>query len=138
MRRNLIYLSIIAVMLVYGQLATAQRNCAYLCCDTAKNVEKRALMMSHKLMLDEKTSARFIPVYTAYLNDLATCSAKCNIKKDLTDEERLKLLEDRLDAQVKRANVKKEYLSKFSEILTPRQVEKVLSSGIYKHMRQRR
>lgn len=137
MKRNLIYLSLVAIMLVYGQFATAQRNCVNVSCDTVRNLEKRALIMSNKLMLDEKNSEKFIPLYSAYLNELASCSVKCDVKKNLTDDERLELLEDRLDAQVKCANVKKEYISRFSEILTPRQVEKVLSLGTYKHKRQR-
>ena len=137
MKRNLIYLSLILVMLFYGQFVTAQRNCVNVCCDSVQNFEKRAFIMSHKLMLDEKNSTVFIPLYTAYLKDLAGCSVKCNIKKDMTDSERLTQLKARLDAQVKYANVKKEYIDKFSKILTPRQVEKVILSKGYKIRKQK-
>ena len=131
MKRNLIYLSFLALMLVYGQSVTAQRKCCVVRCDSVQNIEKRAMAMSRKLMLDEKTSAKFMPLYTAYLTELSQCQP-CQPQKYTTDEQCLQNIEQRYDEQIKRLNIKKSYVAKFADILTPLQVQKVMSPNCRK------
>lgn len=131
MKRNFIYLSFVAMMLVCSQAVSAQKNKGAFCCDSVCGVEKMATAMSHRLMLDEKTSSKFIPLYEAYLNELSQCTM-CPAQKQLSDAERLQNMEKRYDEQIRRLNIKKSYVAKFSEILTPLQVEKVMSHGCNK------
>lgn len=131
MKRNLIYLSFLALMLVYGQSVTAQRKCCVVRCDSVQNIENRAMAMSRKLMLDEKTSAKFMPLYTAYLTELSQCQP-CQPQKYTTDEKCLQNIEQRYDEQIKRLNIKKSYVAKFADILTPLQVQKVMSPNCRK------
>ncbi len=131
MKRNFIYLSLVAMMLVCSQAVSAQKNKGAFCCDSVYGIEKMATAMSHKLMLDEKTSSKFIPLYEAYLNELSQC-AMCPAQKQLSDAERLQNMEKRYDEQIRRLNIKKSYVAKFSEILTPLQVEKVMYSNCNK------
>lgn len=125
MKRNLIYLSLIVIMLACGQAVTAQKNCTDVCCDSVAVIEKRAKVMSKKLMLDDKTAAKFIPLYESYMNELAQCR-KQKDKCAATDAERLDNLENRFATEAQRAEIKKRYVSEFAKILTPMQVEKVL------------
>lgn len=125
MKRNLIYLSLIVFMLAFGQVATAQRKCSDVCCDTMTKMDKRAEAMSKKLMLDDKTAAKFIPLYEQYMSELAQCR-KQKSECAVTDAERLSNLESMFASEAERADIKKKYVSEFAKILTPMQVEKVL------------
>ncbi len=88
--------------------------------------------MESKLMLDEKTAAKFSPLYKEYLEAMKECRQPIERGKDIkkgerTDKEIMDELEGRLDRQQKVLDTKKKYFNSFKKILTPRQLEKVFA-----------
>lgn len=95
-----------------------------------QRVEMRAKKLSKDLMLDEKTSAKFMTLYKEYVAALkATHPVKNGKKDELTDAQRIERLQKMYDMQAKIANINKDYVGKFSKILTAPQVEKVMKQN---------
>lgn len=56
-----------------------------------QRIERQAARMDKELMLDDETSAKFLPLYKEYLQAMAECRpapAECPRKSELSDEER--------------------------------------------------
>ena len=103
-----------------GQLTPEQR------------IELQAKRMEQRLMLDENTSAKFIPLYKEYLQALQSCRQtpqKDGQKGELTDAQIKENLKKRLETQRAVVETKEKYLDKFSEILTARQLAEVFKAG---------
>ena len=98
-------------------------------------MEFQTKRMEQSLMLDDKTAAKFTPLYKEYLEAMKESRAlpkngkgvKEDKKKRRTDEDIMKALEDRMDRQQKMLDTKKKYFNEFKKILTPRQLEKVFA-----------
>lgn len=98
-------------------------------------MEFQTKRMEQSLMLDDKTAAKFTPLYKEYLEAMKESralpknakDAKEAHKKERTDEDIMKALEDRMDRQQKMLDTKKKYFNEFKKILTPRQLEKVFA-----------
>lgn len=86
-------------------------------------VEVMIKIIEDKLMLDESESKKFATLYSKYLADIAKATPEELKKSPTNDDERLKALKESFVMEEKRAEIKRKYLSKFSKILTPRQLE---------------
>ena len=94
--------------------------------------EFQAKRMENRLMLDDATAAKFIPLYKEYLQALKDCrkpdeaqAGKRNFER--TDEEIEQAIQDRFDRQQKALDTKKKYFDSFKKILNARQLEKVFA-----------
>ena len=86
--------------------------------------------MDKELMLDDETSAKFLPLYKEYLQAMAECRpapAERPRKSELSDEELDKRMQTRFECQKKRIETQETYYAKFKKILTMRQVEKIFA-----------
>lgn len=129
MRKNFIYLLVLAFMLSVGVESSAQnrgKRGAERAGDKKVCAESCAQRLSAKLMLDDATTAKFIPLYKEYMDALAACRMQ-RPEGQPTDAQRIENLKNRFEAQSKAAAVKQDYVGKFAKILTPRQVEQVMS-----------
>lgn len=126
MRKNLFVLALLAFVLSFAVSAQEQKGKF----TPEQRVEFRAKKLSKELLLDEKTSAKFVTLYKEYVAALkAVHPAKSEKKGELTDAQRIERLQKRYETQAKIANVNKEYVGKFSKILTAPQLEKVMSKS---------
>ena len=103
----------------------------------AEIVQKRSEMMAKQLMLDDATAAKFKTVYSQYLKDEMDCRQpkravnKASNRQDTaskTDAEIEKDIMNRFEQSQKLLDLRKNYYSKFRDILTPRQILKVYDS----------
>lgn len=126
MRKNLFVLVLLAFVLSFAANAQEQKGKITL----EQRVEFRAKKLSKELLLDEKTSAKFVTLYKEYVAALKATHPDMNKQKgEPTDAQRIERLQKRYETQAKIANVNKEYVGKFSKILTAPQVEKVMSKS---------
>lgn len=85
------------------------------------------------LMLDDATSARFMPVYEQYLKDLRAARPAAPVKervkgeapKPLTDAEVEQSIKNRFAHSRKVLDIREKYYTEFRKILTPKQVLKI-------------
>lgn len=92
------------------------------------NPEQVAKRTAERLMLDDETSAKFIPLYQEYMQKLAECRVPKkdgNGKNDESDEAIDSRIQAHFSAQEKRLEVQKDYYEKFKGVLTMRQVEQI-------------
>lgn len=126
MRKNLFVLVLLAFVLSFAANAQEQKGKI----TPEQRVEFRAKKLSKELLLDEKTSAKFVTLYKEYVAALKATHPDMNKQKgEPTDAQRIERLQNRYETQAKIANVNKEYVGKFSKILTAPQVEKVMSKS---------
>ena len=92
--------------------------------DPEKRIERRVEQLSKQLMLDDKTAARFAPLYKEYVAALRSCRVKPD-KELKGDEAILDRLKARLTTREKTAATKQQYVDKFAKILTARQVSQL-------------
>lgn len=126
MKVKLIYLALLAFVFSFTVNAQQQQKSEL---TPEQKIELRAQRISNKLMLDEKTSSKFVPLYKEYVSALkAALPEKSERKGELTDAQRIERLQKRYEAEAKVADVKKKYVAEFAKILTPRQVEKLMTA----------
>ena len=92
------------------------------------STEQIAKRMAGKLMLDDETSAKFVPLYEEYMQKLAECRTPRKEKGSQAAQSDNDIDEDikaRFSAQEKRLEVQKSYYDKFKEVLTMRQVQQL-------------
>lgn len=124
MKIRIISLLVIALT-VTGSVFAQQRK------GTRRNRVKanRGLMMARHLMLDDRTAAEFTPIYNAYVKEIRECKKSFRGNKmkasNLSDSQIIERMENRFKCAEKTLKIRKSYYSKFSKILTPRQVQKV-------------
>lgn len=90
--------------------------------------ENMAKMVAGRLMLDDETSAKFIPLYQEYMQKLAECRVPQKEKGQQaaqSDQEIDEGIKARFAAQEKRLDVQKSYYDKFKDVLTMRQVQQL-------------
>lgn len=125
---------ILLMMLSFGVSVSAQEKETKEKPTPEQMLEARALRLSSKLMLDEKTSVKFVALYKEYVNALVKCRAdfdktKCEKGVTPTDAQRLERMKQRFAMQSKVADIKGDYVTKFSKILTAKQVQMVMSKA---------
>ncbi|EGG53657.1 conserved domain protein [Paraprevotella xylaniphila YIT 11841] len=87
-----------------------------------------AKRMAGKLMLDDETSAKFIPLYEEYMQKLAECripGKKMGSQAAQSDKDIDENIKARFSAQERRLDVQKSYYDKFKKVLTMRQVQQL-------------
>jgi hypothetical protein len=102
---------------------------------TAEQIQKRQCdQMVNALMLDDATSAKFVPIYEQYLNDMKNCrkmgrTAKGaqyrNNNQNMTDAEIDQMIRDRFKQSRKMLDIRESYYSQFRKVLTPKQMLKM-------------
>lgn len=94
-----------------------------------QRMERKANALSDKMMLDDATKAKFVPMYQDYLKELKeTSPAKADIKKpcsELTEKEINERIEKRFDTKQKRLDIEKKYYKKFKTVLNARQLQQI-------------
>ena len=92
------------------------------------NPEMQAKRMAGRLMLDDETSAKFIPLYQEYMQKLAECRVRQkpeDPKGEMSEAAIDEQIQARFAAQGKRLEVQKDYYEKFKKVLTMRQVKQI-------------
>ena len=104
-----------------------------------KAIENRGEKMANKLMLDEETTAKFIPVYNAYLNDLTDGKDKNSEKlkkgKNKSDSEMDAAMQKRFTNSRRITDVREKYYNEFRKFLTPMQAKTALQKNSRNHQR---
>ena len=79
------------------------------------------------LMLDDKTEAKFVPVYKEYQKEMKDCRMPRLRKKagEMSDEEIAREIERQFVQGRKMIDVKEKYYHKFKKILSMKQVQKI-------------
>ena len=107
-------------------------------------MEMRTQQLQQELMLDDATAAKFAPLYAEYMSAIkAVMPEKCKgpeggkdakpgeekpeKKAAPTDSEIKEMLAKRIQTQRDIADIQEKYLSKFSDILSARQLQKVFA-----------
>ncbi|MCD8318875.1 MAG: hypothetical protein LUC45_08640 [Paraprevotella sp.] len=90
--------------------------------------EQMAKRMAGRLMLDDATTANFVPLYQEYMQKLAECRTPKKEKgagDGQTDAEIDARIQARFDSEAKSLDVQKSYYDKFKKVLTMKQVEQL-------------
>lgn len=93
-----------------------------------QRIEMQVKKAQKRLLLDEKTAAKFAPLYKEYLEAMKQCKPapkqlQKGEKKELTDAEIDQMMQDRFAARKKLVETQETYYKKFKKILNIRQVE---------------
>lgn len=102
----------------------------------AKNPEQHAIRLSQSLGLDDATTARFIPLYNQYRDEMQQARKKYHRvrpekredgkeKTPLTDEQIKKNIENSFALSQSILDIRKSYYKEFLKILTPRQIQRM-------------
>lgn len=91
-----------------------------------ERLDRQAKQLSERLMLDDKTTARFEKVYKDYQNDLNGLVKKSQ-KKAETDEEIEAAMKENWQLSKKRADIQEKYFNEFRKFLTVKQAQIVLN-----------
>jgi len=102
--------------------------------------QRQCNKMVKELMLDDVTSAKFIPIYKQYLEEIRTCKFskyKKSMKKGKnkitqTDADIEKMIKNQFAQTRKMVDIQEKYYTEFQKVLTPKQILR-----IYRPMNQR-
>ncbi len=114
---------IAALVLVCGNMLFAQEKKQKMSPEQRR--EMFVYKMQQKLMLDDATAAKFVPLYKEYLQAMAECRPACGKCENPSDEQIKEKIAKRLDAREKAIDVEKKYFKKFSAILNGRQLQEI-------------
>ena len=90
--------------------------------------EQRAKKMSETLLLDDKTSEKFIPLYKQYLTERRMKRDGNNpkeAKQEMTEEQIAERIKESFANERKALDIKEKYYKDFSKILNQKQIEKM-------------
>lgn len=95
-----------------------------------QRIERQAENLSRRMLLDDATKAKFVPLYQEYMKEMqSVCPLQNNAQKktkaELTDKELEERMEQCFDARQKRLDVEKKYYKKFKSVLNIRQLDQV-------------
>ena len=98
--------------------------------------EQRAKKMSETLLLDDKTSEKFIPLYKQYIAELQAIRPERRMmrdgnspKQEMTEEQIAERIKEGFANERKTIDIKEKYYKDFSKILNQRQIERMYRSG---------
>ncbi|MDR2065886.1 MAG: hypothetical protein LBP85_09315 [Prevotellaceae bacterium] len=108
--------------------------------DKEKIIEKKCKKTADKLMLDDATSAKFIPVYKNYLNEL---SENANFKKfnegnETNDSDIDKNVRNSFAKTRKTVDIREKYYNEFRKFLTAKQAKTAIKMRDGKKMKPKR
>ena len=132
--KKYLFMVMIAVMMLSGsttvnaQVAQNGKERVHLTVDQI--IQKRTEKMVQTLMLDDATSAKFIPVYSQYLKEKMDCRVikpkhmgmDVNAK---TDAEIDQMIQENFAQSHKILDIREKYYAKFRKFLTPKQIMKI-------------
>jgi hypothetical protein len=132
--KKYLFMVMIAVMMLSGsttvnaQVAQNGKERVHLTVDQI--IQKRTEKMVQTLMLDDATSAKFIPVYSQYLKEKMDCRVMkpkhmgmdVNAK---TDAEIDQMIQENFAQSHKILDIREKYYAKFRKFLTPKQIMKI-------------
>lgn len=92
--------------------------------------EKKCKAMVEKLMLDEAVSAKFIPLYKAYLNELGSNFAFKHMQKDteISDADIDKQVKENFEKTRKMIDIREKYYNEFRGFLTAKQAKMAVNA----------
>lgn len=93
-------------------------------------LDKRCQRIESQLSLDDKTAAKFTPLYKEYMQSIRNChpTNRDNRKGELSDSERIKRMDDGFKTRQMMLDTQKKYYNEFKKILNARQLEMLFSS----------
>jgi len=95
----------------------------------AEMVEHMSRRMAEELALDEPTAEKFVPLYSAFKNEIhEVLAAAPKAGKDASDAEIEASIKAKFQASRQVLDIREAYYDKFREILTPRQIQKLYKS----------
>lgn len=132
--KKYLFMVMIAVMMLSGsttvnaQVAQNGKERVHLSVDQI--IQKRTGKMVQTLMLDDATSAKFIPVYSQYLKDKMECRIMKPKRMGMdvnakTDAEIDQMIQDNFAQSRKILDIREKYYAKFRKFLTPKQIMKI-------------
>lgn len=86
------------------------------------NPELKARSMAEKLMLDDKMSSEFVPLYIEYMNAVMLCRTHSDRTELHTDDEIAGYMNNQFASRQKRLEVERIFYKRFCKLLTMRQV----------------
>lgn len=96
--------------------------------ERSEQVQRRAEKMAERMKLDDATRAWFTPIFVEYSDTLrgamrlSSTKSEGKKEKSLSDEEVLQQIENLLHSEELQLQIKRAYLPKFKEKLTPKQL----------------
>lgn len=113
--------------------ASAQKNAKAQKMTPEQAIEMKANRAAKRLMLDDATTAKFAPIYKEYLTELQNCKKDCPKAKacsagkgqcaDMTDADIEKCMEQRMEMQQKKLDIRKTYYKKLKSVLNMKQMQ---------------
>jgi hypothetical protein len=147
MKKYLFFMVVAIAMIGNQSLAMAQvqkgQNKKRLSTDQV--IQKRTAQMVQTLMLDDKTTAQFTPVYSQYLKERMACRSNCKIKgnkkgitQGMTDEEAENIIKEKFAQSHKILDVQEKYNKQFHKILSSKQILRIYQNEqkTYQRLRQ--
>jgi Spy/CpxP family protein refolding chaperone len=131
MKRNL-FLMIAAALLLGCQLNVSAQNKIRKQRPTPEQTQQRQCnQMVKTLLLDDATAAKFIPLFSKYLEEMRAVRQSYRDDRTLankpmpTDAEIEKLIKDRFARSRKMLDLRENYYGQFRKILSPKQIWKM-------------
>ncbi len=90
--------------------------------------EGKAESMASRLMLDDDTKAKFVPIYREYLGELAaidSTTARPAKGAETTDEQLLESIEQNFDKRQKQLDTERKYYKQLKSVLNARQLRQI-------------
>ena len=131
MKKNRLLLIVATIALTCGSLV-AQNTKEGKRLTEEQRIEKRVQRMQERLCLDDETSAKFAPLYKAYIQEMKAChkAPDPNIKKESrTDEQIKERMKGHFEMRQKMLDTQEKYFNEFQKILNARQLEKIFQPG---------
>lgn len=95
-----------------------------------ERVAQRAAREAQRLKLSDETTAKFVPLYTAYLDSLDSLRRDARPEgkmKEMTDEQALQRVEQRFTMQEREVAIKRAFLEQLRPMLTAKQIFQVFN-----------
>ncbi len=102
--------------------------------------QRQANYIADQLNLDDQTTRLFVDTYCQYQREIWKLGSPSQRRKNMTDTEAQKALDQRLERNQKILELRKKYQKKYSKFLTPQQILQVydLEDQLMQQMRHRR
>lgn len=130
MKRLLLAMTCLATLTVTAQASPLKQDTISVI--NLNSAQTQAQRIADKLMLDDKTTAKFIPIYEDYRKELKEIGKKNGNNKQpeqMTDAQINEQIKANFERQQKQLDIQKKYYKKFSTILTPKQVYELFQKG---------
>jgi len=92
-------------------------------------VERMSRRMAEEMELDDATTEKFVPVYSAFKNEVHEALASApRAGKDASDAEIEAAIKAKFDVSRKVLDIREAYYDEFRKFLTPKQIQKIYNS----------